>query len=57
MKRWKWFLKAIRIAGVVGAWSAKALEDDIVTLPEAVTLAVDICEVLGVQPELDLSQR
>jgi len=49
-----WIFKAIQIAGVVAAWSQKALADGKITLSEATQLAGEIATVLGVAVEIEI---
>jgi len=51
------FFKALQLMGIVSEWSAKALEDGKVTLPEATDLAEKVCGVLGIPLELDVSDK
>lgn len=46
--------KIFQIFGIVSNWAVKALADNRVTLTEAVDLVSQLCEVLGVVPELQL---
>ncbi len=50
-----YFLKALQIMGVVSGWSVKALEDGRVTMKEGIELVQEICKILGVPTEIDLS--
>lgn len=49
-----WILKVISIVSHVSKWSAKALEDNKVTLLEAAELAQGICEILGIPVEVEI---
>ncbi|MBA7495638.1 hypothetical protein ES702_06227 [subsurface metagenome] len=51
-----YFLKALRIAGIVTDWAAKALVDGKISAQEAVDLAVRIADALGIPCEVDLSK-
>ena len=53
----KYFFKALRIMGVISAWSGKALEDGKVTVAEAIELAAAICLVIGVPTEFDFPKE
>jgi hypothetical protein len=46
--------KIFSIFGIVSTWAAKALDDNKVTLREAVDLVVPIAAVLGVPTQIDL---
>ena len=48
--------KIFAIFGIVSAWAAKALDDNKVTLKEAVELAEPLAEVLGIQTHIDLEE-
>lgn len=50
----RWLFKALRIAGIVTTWAATALEDNVITVTEAVQLAVQIASVLGVKTEIKI---
>ena len=52
----KYFMKALQIMGAVSAWSVTALEDGKVTAAEATVLITDICKILDVELELDLTK-
>lgn len=51
------FFKALQIMGIISAWSTKALADGKVTLAEATELASEVCNVLGVPLEIDVSDK
>lgn len=53
----KYFLKTFQIMGLVSSWSATALEDNKVTMVEAMDLVHGICQILGVPVELDLTDE
>ena len=47
-----YFLKALRVFGIVSEWSAKALEDGKVTAEEAADLGVKIAKALDLPTEI-----
>lgn len=49
-----YFFKALRIAGIVTDWAAKALVDGKITLHEAVDLAERVGEALGIPTDIQL---
>jgi len=49
-----YFFKALKIMSIISEWSVTALEDGKVTMKEATELATQVCEVLGVNLELDV---
>ncbi len=51
----KYFMRALRIMSLVSEWSVTALADGKVTAKEGVDLITGICEILGVDLELDFS--
>lgn len=50
-----YFFKALKIMNIISQWSITALEDGKVTMKEATDLATQVCEVLDVKLELDVS--
>ena len=52
-----YFLKVLRIFGIVSEWSAKALEDGKVTAMEAADLGIKIAGALDLPTEIDLSAK
>ncbi|MBA7607366.1 hypothetical protein ES703_14525 [subsurface metagenome] len=46
--------KIFQIFGIVSTWATKAFADGVVTLSEAVELAVALCAILGIPTKLDL---
>jgi len=42
--------------GVICAWSIKALQDGKVTLNEALELVSQLCDIVGVPTEMEISQ-
>lgn len=48
------FYKIIQIIGIIADWTKKALDDNKITLQEAVGLAERIAPVLGVDLDIDL---
>lgn len=50
----KCLFKALRIAGIVTTWAATALDDNVITVTEAVHLAVQIADVLGIKTEIEI---
>ena len=46
-----YFLKALKIMGIVSTWSVVALEDGKVSLKEGQELVTEICKVLEVPTE------
>jgi hypothetical protein len=51
-----YFLKALKVMGVVAEWSGRALEDGKVTAEEAMDLGVKLAETLGLPTEIDLTK-
>lgn len=49
--------KIFQIFGIVSAWATKAFADGVVTLAEAVELAVSLCAILGITTELELPDK
>ena len=50
-----YFLKVFKIMSIVSDWSVAALEDGKVTVQELTDLGVDLCKVLGVKTEFDVT--
>jgi len=50
-----YFLKVFKIMSIVSDWSVTALEDGKVTIQELTDLGVDLCKVLGVKTEFDVT--
>lgn len=50
----KYFFTALRIMGIVTAWSSKAMQDGKITIEEAAELAVGIADVLGIPTDIQL---
>ena len=50
-----YFLKVFKIMSIVSDWSVTALEDDKVTAQELTDLGVELCKVLGVKTEFEIS--
>lgn len=46
--------KIFQIFGIVSTWATKAFADGVVTLAEAVELAIALCAILGIPTQLDL---
>jgi len=46
--------KIFQIFGIVSSWATKAFADGVVTLSEAVELAISLCAILGIPTKLDL---
>jgi len=51
-----YFLKVFKIMSIISDWSATALEDGKVTVYELTDLGVDLCKVLGVKTEFEISE-
>lgn len=49
-----YFLKALRIMSFVADWSAKALEDGVVTGKELLALGEGICGILNVSAAFEI---
>ena len=47
-----YFLKALRVFGIVSEWSIKALEDKVVTAEEASNLGISIAKALDLPTEI-----
>jgi len=50
-----YFLKVFKIMSIVSDWSVTALEDGKVTVQELTDLGEDLCKVLGVKTEFDVT--
>ena len=46
--------KIFQIFGIVSTWATKAFADGVVTLTEAIELAVALCAIIGIPTQLDL---
>lgn len=55
--KWRYVFKAFRAIGIISSWMAQALADGKVTFNEAVTLARDLCNLLGIPCEIDTPKR
>lgn len=51
-----YFLKALKVMGVVAEWSGRALEDGKVSAAEAAELGIMLAEALGLPTEIDLTK-
>ena len=51
-----YFLKALKVMGVVAEWSSRALEDNKVTAKEAMELGIMLADALGLPTEIDLAK-
>lgn len=49
--------KIFQIFGIVSAWATKAFADGVVTLTEAIELAISLCAILGIATQLDLPNQ
>lgn len=47
-----YFFKILQIMGIVTTWSGQAMADGKITVTEAVSLAVQIAQVLGIPTEI-----
>lgn len=48
------FFKGLQLLGVVSDWSVKALADRKVTIKEAADLAEKVCDVLGIETDIQI---
>jgi len=51
-----YFLKVFKIMSIISDWSATALEDGKVTAYELTDLGEELCKVLGVKTEFEISK-
>lgn len=51
------FWKIFSVVGAVSAWASKAFQDGKIDAMEAAELAESICEVLGVDAEINLPKE
>ena len=48
-------LRLLKIVGIIGAWSEKALEDGKITMAEGVRLLENLAGLLGIKLDLDFT--
>jgi len=48
-------LRLLKIVGIIGAWSEKALEDGKITMTEGVRLLENLAGLLGIKLDLDFT--